>query len=271
MGELQRAAQKYGAPWPNATAEENAAYSQQAQLGNMEFEQEVGMRAGPVVAPYVDADRAKYIGPKDYNVLGSYTDPEHVEKVEAGIMSDNTSLDRILRRAQELGLYEDYEVENDTTYAFGWGARPDVWGHEFDHRRIELNDLTPLLGEERAVLLRQAFYARDPIDWKEVLESWYAETKHRNEYKDYYDVENNLKRALENWKDSFLNQEAKVRKGEGDKPKKRKWAWDSLYTDAEDQYNKRKKVWSIDKYNQMVDRLKELEQEAQNGKPDIAE
>lgn len=271
MDDQERVAEQYDAPWEDATTEENAAYSQQAQMGNMEFEQEVGARAGPVVAPYVDAERARYIGPQDYNLLGAYTDPEHTKKVEAGTMSDNTMLDQVLRRAKELGLYEDMELEDDTVYAVGSGARPDVWGHEFDHRRMALNDLTPIMGEERAVLLRQAFYARDPIEWKQVLESWYAVTKHRDNYETLEDVEGSLRNALNNWKDTFLDQEARVRKGEGDTPKKRKWAFDSLYRDAEEQYQARRKGWSIDKYNQMVDRLREIEQETRNGNPDIAE
>ena len=271
MGELQRAAQQYDAPWPDATAEENAAYNQQAQLGNMEFEQEVGARAGPVTAPYVDAERARYIGGGDYDALGAYTGKRHLEKVEAGTMSDNTVLDQALRRAQEKGLYKDMGLENDTAYAFGHGARPDVWGHEFDHRRMEHRDLDPWVGEEKAVLLRQAFYAKDPIQWNDVLESWYAVTQYQQDYKSVADIEKNLKDTLTSWSDTLIEQEAKVRKLEGDKPKKRKWAWDSLYQDAADGYEKRRKQWSLDKYDQMVDRLKQFEQEARNGKPDIAE
>lgn len=256
---------RHPAPWPNATPEESRAYSEQASLGDADFEREVVSNAPPQVAPYVDADRATYLGPESYNLRGFYTPPHlYVE-------SDKSPSGKMLNPKVGTKRYSDLmakyrntnprlgELEADTVYALGTGAEPNIWAHEFGHRMMEHEKLSPLMGEERSIQVMQAFYARTPFEWASSVRAWYTLNKRKQDYENYQQVEDHLLSVIDSWKDTIIDSEVEARKTEGDNPKDRKTFFGlidsggSLRKDAEEGYEKRKNHWSVDRYNKLVD------------------
>jgi hypothetical protein len=233
MGALAQAA-----PWKGATPAENAAYAQQAELGDADFEREVVQQGGPSLEGHVDADRAHTLNTSGYNVRGIYMP-------EGEPMSDKEKE----HFAPILNEAKISEFEPGNAYALGGhNAKPDIWAHEFDHRRQDVEELSPWLGKEKSATLMQAFRADSQEEWYEAVRVWHAynQGKFQEKGQTLLDVEEHLKGMLDSWGADLVKIEVDARESRGDRPKDqpgRFWGMDKgdLRKDAEEQAAKRAK------------------------------
>ena len=247
MGELAQAAIKHSAPWEGATPEEDDAYNQQVQLGNMEFEGEVARHGGPKIEEYVDADQARLItGIGNWEAMGTY------KPLNAGPTDPKGSFKYMLKEMKEKDI-EDFEP--GIVNAIGASnAQADIWSHEFDHRRYDIKDLSHFLGQEKSVTLHQAFRARTSEEWNTAVRVWLAINQHKfvGQGKTYMDVENNLLGILDSWENELLNVEVNAREERGDNPEDRPDNWifkgGDLKRDQKEALERRKPHWSLERY-----------------------
>ena len=240
------------APWPDSTAKEDAAYALQAQLWDMEFEREVIQQGGPQLAGHVDADRARMLAVGNWNLQGMYSPPDSksIMDIEAyGPIADQLRD----RNIEPPGL--------DTVSAVGASnANPQIWAHEFGHRRDERLSGG---GRERNRLIHDAFRSDDAWEWGAAVNRWYAYNKRRfskdDQINTFTDVEHHLKEAIANNRNALLQVEADARKEEGDMPMRREGMFnaESLYRDQEEQLERRSKSWSLKKYNDLIQDIRE--------------
>lgn len=242
MGALEEAVK---APWPNATPEEDAAYAKAAQMADSEFEREVVQQGGPQLEGYVDPDRAHLVDSVPDNVQGVYM-PEgepmtEAEKVKYGRLLDQSKVE---------------EFEPGNTYAISAkNAKPDIWAHEFTHRRQDVLGLSPWMGKEKSATLTQAFRADNPQEWYKAVRVWHAYNKHKfqEDGQTLYDVEKHLKKTLESWQADLIRTEVEAREERSDRPKDRPgrfWGTNKgdLRRDAEEQAAIRAKSHDMKKY-----------------------
>lgn len=237
MGALEEAAEevRYPAPWANASPEEDVAYDKQVKWGNMEFEQAVVEQGGPQLIEHVDADRATMMQRGGWNLGGIYVSPD------AKPVSMEGRYGKVLKRA---GLTE---LEQDTVYAVGpERATPDLWAHEFGHRRYEYEDLSHILGEEKSILLHDAFRADTPKEWASAVRFWDSQY----DFDNMQEAEKHLLKTLESWNDNLIKVEVKANEERGNIAKKREgfFTTESHRKDAEEALERRKKSWSLKRY-----------------------
>lgn len=236
MGQLEEAAIKYPAPWADATPEEDAAYDKQVQWGNMEFEREVVEQGGPQLIEHVDADRATMMLKGGWNLGGMYNPPD-----TKPVTQENKRYGKVLRRA---GLEE---LEPDTVYAVGpERATADLWAHEFGHRRYEYEGLSSWLGEEKSILLHDAFRVDNPKEWSRAVRFWDSQY----DFDSMEEAEKHLLRMLDSWGPDLIKAEARANEERGNVAKKREgfFTTESHRKDAEEAMERRKKSWSLKKY-----------------------
>ncbi len=239
VDEGQKRVAKYKAPWPNATHEENLAYSAQIALGNNEFESEIINAAGPAIAPYVDADVVDHIGftgHGNYNLKGFYTTPD--------FQSD--TLGNIFKQAIELSTTPNLVVEADKVYSVGAGANPSSLTHEFVHRRnahkMAEGKFSPLMGEHKWTRMFTAFRARNPREWRDAVES-YAYGMRGTPTLEEADA--SLRRLLDGYEDDLIRMEVEALEAQNKRPLGRKWAIDSHRKDVKEALKRRKRGWSL--------------------------
>lgn len=245
MGALQEA--KYRAPWSDATPEENLAYSQQAELGNTEFEGEVRGASPPWVHPYIDADRATLLPTKsNWNLEGFYTSPGTNYSDP-----DDEYAQAIIERYGKVLQDADAALEEDTAYAVGaMRANPSIWGHEFTHRQHNKEDVEYFSQtEEKAVRKMQGFYASTPDQWARAVNLWRDYIMRRRDAPDsmsLVEAERHLKDTLKTAESSYLDKEIEYYKSKGNKPKERPWRIDTHSADAREQLERRQKSWNVE-------------------------
>ena len=259
------------APWPDSTPEEDAAYALQAQWWNMEFQRDVVEQGGPQVAEYVDPERARLLPTELYTVQGLYR-PEDQDK----------SIMEIKRYAPLAREIEEKGIEppgRDVAAVVGGGsATPQIWAHEFGHRRISQKGGR---NDERWRLIHDGFRSDTPTEWVDAVKRWLSWNRKKfnadPEMSTYKDVEENLKRSIAANSKFLINAEVEAREAQHDVPKKREgfFTIESLRKDQEEQMERRSKSWSVEKYNENIKRtLKHIddirkeqeEQKASGGK-----
>lgn len=255
MGELAKAEAKYPAPWEGATAEEDHAYSQQVEFGNMEFEADVRHAMGPVGAEYIDADRARMIR-GSWTLQGLHVPDE--------FNYDDERYEKTIERYGPVMQRADATLEADMVYAVGThNARPELWAHEFMHRRHTKEDIRfKYQLEETAVRKKMGFRAQTPDQWLRSVETWRSVMLNRQVENDYESIsldeaETHLKNTLETNTKEYLSEETDYLKKGDYVPKTRKWASDSHSADAREALEWRQKSWNIKnatRYKRMKER-----------------
>ena len=237
------------APWPDSTPAEDAAYALQAQLWDMEFEGEVVSQAGPQSQGFVDADRARALPTSNYNVQGLYRPPG------AESIMDNERYAPLANEMRAKGIEAPGE---DTAAAVGMSnANTQVWGHEFGHRRDEMEGG----GGEKHRLIHDGFRSDTPFEWAAAVNRWYAYNRTRfrrdESVNTYKDVEADLKDAISRRLDSLISTEVSAREAEGDVPIKREgfFTTESLQKDQREEAMRRSQSWNLDKYNELIQNI----------------
>lgn len=204
-------------PWKGATAEESAAYAQQVALANAEFEREVVQAGGPTLAGKVDADKANALDTKNYNVMGTYR--------ASGIDSPEEITQMKRRYGPALRDAGIEEFASQEVNALGMeNANPQIFAHEFQHRRHDIDNLSPWLGEEKAITLQMAYRADTPEDWMQAVSTWYAINRYKfsaSEYQTMKDVEKHLITTIDSWRENLENDEIKALEERGNRPRDR--------------------------------------------------
>lgn len=239
------------APWPDSTEAEDAAYSLQAQLWDMEFEGEVVSQGGPQLQGVVEADRARMLPVGTYSVQGLYRPPGAESIMDIG---------RYGPIADKLRERDIEAPAEDTVAAVGAAnASPQIFAHEFGHRRDDQRGG----GSERYRLIHDAFRSDTPFEWADAVSRWYSWNRRRWADNDaintYADVERDLKEQIARSRNSLLSTEVEARESEGDVPLKREGFFnrETLRKDQEEQMERRSHSWSIEKYNQMIQNIKD--------------
>ena len=137
----------------------------QEGFGDIEFAADVASRAGPpgYAEGAIDPQRAKYFGTKHSNqmrVLGMTNVGEEPKEFRY------EKFDRPYGQGMVHGV-----LDPQTTSAFGVGARPDIWAHEYRHLQY------PGMSEKRNRLY-DAYSATDEKEFMDVA----------NIYASYYDI-----------------------------------------------------------------------------------
>ena len=250
MGELAEA---------EAERMKDPAYAQNVALGNAEFEREVAQFGGPTVEPFVDADKANVVPIGDWNLLGLYR--------KEGVTGPSAPRYKSVEAAmKEVGFGE---FKTGEVHAIGAkGSQPDVWSHEFGHRRFDVTDAKPIIGffgKEKSLLLWGAFRARSEHEWQRAIDHWIAANPN-NDYETDADAEKHLKKILGLWSENFVDMEVAAMEKQGNLPihqeadvpmkgffnemfdrKEKGLVPGSLKTDVETRLERRKKNWNIDK------------------------
>lgn len=245
MGALEEA--KYKAPWPDATPEEDLAYSQNVELANTEFEADVRNASPPWVHPYIDADRATLLSTKKpWNIHGFYT-PEGTDYSDP----DDEYAQAIIERYGKVLQDADAALEEDTVYAVNpLRANPSLWGHEFTHRQHSKEDVEYWAqSEEKAVRKMQGFYASTPDQWARAVNLWRDYIMRRRDAPNsmsLVEAENHLKDTLKTAESNYIDKEVEHYESKGDKPKERPWRIDTLSADARERLERRQRSWNVE-------------------------
>ncbi len=237
------------APWPDSTAEEDAAYALATQMIDMEFRSDVVRQGGPQLSGFVDPAKARVLGTDSYNVQGLYR-PEGAESImETGRYGP------LADELREKGI----EAPGPDTVAVVGGehATEQIWAHEFGHRR----DTMEGGGGERYRLIHDAFRSDDPFEWAAAVNRWYAYNERRyrkqGDINNYSQVEKDLKESIASNMDSLIRTEVRAREAEGDIPIGREgmFSIESLDRDQREEMKRRSNSWSIEKYNTAIDKI----------------
>lgn len=235
------------APWPDSTAAEDAAYALEAQMWDFEFEREVVQQGGPQLAEHFDADKARMLPVGNWDLQGLYRPPG------AKSIMDIERYKPVADILREKGIEPPAE---DTVSAVGASnATPQIWAHEFSHRRDETEQRST---GERYNLIHDAFRSDNAFEWADSVTRWKRFNQRRfdkdDSIKTYADIERDLKETIATNRNTLLQEEVDARESEGDVPIDRE-GWftsDSLFKDQEEQLERRAHSWSIKKYNELV-------------------
>lgn len=235
------------APWPDSTEAEDAAYALEKQMWDFEFQRAVVDQGGPQLAGYVDPEKARLLGVGNFNLQGMYSPPDAksiMDNERYGLITDQLKA----RNIEPPGP--------DTVSAVGASnANPQIWAHEFGHRRDELLHGG---GRERNRLIHDAFRSDSPFEWAAAVNRWYAYNKVRfnkdDDINTFTDVEHHLKEAIASNRNALLQTEVDAREAEGDVPMRREGMFqtESLHRDQEDQMERRSNSWSLEEYNKLI-------------------